>query len=128
MNKKMIVILCTIIVVMITIFISTGFNKRTDVVLLDYSLADGGTDLNINVAVSSSMGCVRGTGIKNNGSNKYITFYSTFGFLNSKLGAKSEFEIDIDSTTEEIYFYKGNGEYDLVLKRNKETNKWDKVI
>lgn len=128
MNKKIIAILGTIVVVILTLFIATGFNKRTDVVLLDYSLADGGTALNINVAVSSSMGYVRGTGIKNDGNNKYITFYSTFGFLNSKLGAKSEFQIDIDSTTEEIYFYKGNGEYDLVLKRNKETNKWDKVI
>ena len=48
--------------------------------------------------------------------NYYLTFYSTFG-INSKLGAKDNFEITLDENVDEIYFYTGNKGYKKVLEK-----------
>ena len=65
MKKKMITVIIIVGVLVATFLISTGFHKRTDVVLVDYSVSEDGTEINLGVQVSSSMGYVRG--FKNNG-------------------------------------------------------------
>ena len=124
MKKRIAVILTLVIIIILIILIATGFKKRSDVVLTDYSVSEDGTKLTLKVAVSSSMGYTRSLKIKQGGDNKYITFYSTFGGFNSKLGAKDTFDIEVDSMCSEIYFYKGDGGYNLVLEKDKTTNKW----
>ncbi len=124
MKKKIAIILTLIIAIVLAIFIATGFKKRTDVVITDYSVSEDGTKIKLNVAVSSSMGYTRSLKIKQGGDNKYITFYSTFGGFNSKIGAKNTFEIEVDSMCSKIYFYKSDGGYNLVLEKDKTTNKW----
>jgi len=57
--------------------------------------------------------------------NYYFTFYSTFG-INSKLGAKDTFTIDIDNNVDEIYFYTGGKGYKKVLELN-DDGEWVKV-
>lgn len=124
MKKKTIIVILIIVFVLVGIFILEGFQKRTDVILTNYSLSEDGTKMKLNIAISSSVGYARSLRIKQGGDNKYITFYSTFGFINSKLGAKNEFEIELNPSCTEIYFYKGNGGYKLVLEKNQETNEW----
>ena len=56
----------------------------------------------------------------------YLTFYSTFGGINSPFGAKSEFELDLNENDTEIYFCRANGGYELVLQKNVDTGEWAK--
>ena len=107
------------------VFIGSGFNPRGDVYLADYSVSDDGGQITMQVAVASSVGYTRGFRSEQGGFNEYVTFYSAFGGLNSKLGAKSTFVLDIDAVNcDEIYFYHGNGGYKLVLQKDTLTGHW----
>ena len=124
--KKKVIVVITIIGVLITAFlIGTGFQKRTDVALVDYSVSEEGTALNLGVQVLSSMGYIRG--FENNGGGvkpHYLTFYSTFGGLNSSFGAVNSLTLEIDSDDTEIYFNRQDGGYELVLVKDEETDEW----
>lgn len=129
-NKKLILISVIAIIVILTasFFVGTGFIERTDVILTDYSVSEDGTQITLNASVSSSMGYIRG--FKNNGGGvkpHYLTFYSTFGGLNSKLGAKNEFVLEVNEDDSEIYFNRAGGGYELVLQKNTETGEWEKT-
>lgn len=108
-------------------FVGTGFLERMDVLLYDYSVSEDGTKLTFNASIASSMGFIRG--YKDNGGGvkpHYLTFYSTFGGLNSSFGAKKEFVLELDENDSEIYFKRGNRSYKLVLKKNAETGFWER--
>uniref|UniRef100_UPI004024F07A hypothetical protein n=1 Tax=Eubacterium sp. TaxID=142586 RepID=UPI004024F07A len=129
-NKKLILISVIAVIVILTasFFVGTGFIERTDVILTDYSVSEDGTQITLNASVSSSMGYIRG--FKNNGGGvkpHYLTFYSTFGGLNSKLGAKNEFVLEVNEDDSEIYFNRAGGGYELVLQKNTETGEWEKT-
>ncbi len=129
-NKKLILISVIAVIVILTVsfFVGTGFIERTDVILTDYSVSEDGTQITLNASVSSSMGYIRG--FKNNGGGvkpHYLTFYSTFGGLNSKLGAKNEFVLEVNEDDSEIYFNRAGGGYELVLQKNTETGEWEKT-
>ncbi len=129
-NKKLILISVIAVIVILTAsyFIGTGFIERTDVILTDYSVSEDGTQITLNASVSSSMGYIRG--FKNNGGgvkSHYLTFYSTFGGLSSKLGAKNEFVLEVNEDDSEIYFNRAGGGYELVLQKNTETGEWEKT-
>lgn len=123
MKKKILIIALTIIIVFTGVFLGSGFRKRTDVVLRDFSVSEDGSKITLHVAVSGSAGYIRDMKIKLGGDNKYLTFYPTFGLLNSKLGAKDEFELEVGSYCGSIYFYTGDGGYKEVLQKT-ETGDW----
>ena len=114
----MLLMIVVILILIILLFFGTS-GKRTDVFLQDYQVSEDGKRMKIKVSVSSSMGYIRDLKVKQDGDNQCITFYSTFG-LNNKFGAKNEFEIDLNPNCEEIYFYRGNEEYELVLRKDSE--------
>lgn len=125
MKKKMIAVTTIIIVLATTFLISTGFHKRTDVVLVDYFVSEDGTAINLGVQVSSSMGYVRG--FKNNGGGvkpHYLTFYSTFGGVNSSFGTVNSFTLELEKDDTEIYFNRPDGGYELVLVKDEKTGEW----
>lgn len=129
MNKKSAVILViTVIVVLAFSFLfGSGFDKRTDVVLLDYSVSENGIKLTFHASVMASMGYIRG--FEDNGGGikpHYLTFYATFGGLNSAWGAKSEFVLELDEKDTQIYFNRAGGGYELVLQKDEQTGKWVK--
>lgn len=135
-KKKMTVfaVVLTVIICFITIILIFSFNKKNDVILLNYSIEDE-EEMTLVVALADTFGDVRSLTEKNNGKDKYITFYSTYPLL-SRFG-KSEFEIELNQECENIYFNRGNrnfgsehkiykGEkYSLALRKNKETNEWE---
>ena len=98
MIKKILIIMLAVVVVLSSLyFVGTGFFERSDVYLGDYSVSEDGTELTFNASVASSMGFIReykdnGGGVKPH----YLTFYSTFGGLNSSFGAKNEFVLELD--------------------------------
>ena len=127
MKRKVIFITAMIVILIATFLISTGFIKRTDVVLFDYIVAEDGSAISLDVQVSSSMGHTRG--FKDNGGGikpHYLTFYSTFGGLNSSFGAKNSFILELDDDDTEIYFSRPNGGYELVLIKNVDNGKWER--
>lgn len=128
MLKRILIILLTVVIVLSALyFVGTGFLERMDVLLYDYSVSEDGTELTFNAGVMSSMGFIRA--YKDNGGGvkpHYLTFYSTFGGLNSSFGAKSEFVLELDADDNEIYFKRSNGGYELVLQKNEETGDWER--
>lgn len=127
-NKKLPVIIAAIGILMVSFVIGTGFTKRTDVILTDYSVSEDGTKIILKTSVASSMGYVRG--FKNDGGGvkpHYLTFYATFGGLNSTFGAKNEFVLEVDEDDSEIYFNRTDGGYELVLQKDAQTGVWGKT-
>ncbi|MBQ2888552.1 MAG: hypothetical protein IJE29_06525 [Firmicutes bacterium] len=129
-TKRTVVTWISIIAVLIAslimfFLIGTGFVERTDVVLVDYSVSEDGTKLTFTTSIPTSMGYIRGFDDKGGGVKPhYLTFYSTFGGLNSSFGAKYEYELDLGENDTEIYFNRPNGGYALVLQKNIDTGEW----
>jgi len=123
--KKKILIIIGIIVILGGIFFFTTGKKRTDVYLKDFEVSSDGKTMTINIGVSGSEGYVRKMKRTSGSMNYYYTFYSTYG-INSKLGAKDSFEIELDKNVDEIYFYTGDKGYKLVLTK-RPLLKWEKV-
>lgn len=126
MNKnKIIIIIGTIIgISLIGLFLLTG-RARTDIYLKSFELSADKKTMTIKIGVSSSSGYVRKMKRTAGGMNYSFTFYSTFG-INSKLGSKDTFKIELDDNVDEIYFYTGNKGYKKVLEKT-DTGKWVKV-
>lgn len=125
MKKQIGIIMLSLIIVSGLLLLSTG-GKIASVMLNDYSISKDGNVMTLKVGVASSIGYIRALKEKQEENNKYITFYSTYG-LNSSIGAKSEFQIDLNPSCNEIYFYRGNDGYVLILHKNEETNDWELV-
>lgn len=117
-NKKNVILILIIILVIIllSLFLSTG-NKRSDVYLKGFQLSSDGTKMTLNVGVSGSVGYIRKMKRSSGSMDYYCTFYSTFG-INSSLGSKDTFVIDIDNNVSSIYFYTGDNGYRKVLEKN----------
>lgn len=125
-NKKILIIIITVIVLLLCVlFLLTG-NKRTDVYLKDYEVSSDGKVITLKVGVSSSAGYIRKMKQTSGSMNYYLTFYSTFG-INSKLGAKDTYVLEINSNADAIYFYTGNKGYKQVLQKN-DNGEWIKVV
>lgn len=123
MKKKVLIVLVLLIIaIILLIFFGIG-SKRTDVYLEDFSVESNWDVMKIKVGISSSSGYVRTMKMKTEGTNIYITFYSTVG-INNKINSKNEFEFDISVICDKIYFYNGDGSYTKVLEKDKETNNW----
>jgi len=121
--RKRIAILGIVVVFLVgVLFLSTG-GARTDVFLHTFEVSEDGKTMTLNVEVTSSAGYIRKMKQTSGSMNPYLTFYSTFG-INSKLGAKDEFQIELDENMDEIYFYKGDRGYVKVLEKDKETGEW----
>lgn len=128
MRKKIIIISVFIILVAVTWIIGSGFNKRTDVYLVDYSVSENGSEITLQVGVAGSMGYVRSfLNDTNEVDIMEMQFYSAFGGLNGSIGAKSEFTILLNPECREIYFYHDD-EFDLVLQKNQDTGEWGRPL
>lgn len=125
MKKKVIIIVLLIVAIIGVLFFSTG-GKRTDIMIINYTVSEDGTTMTFQAGVASSMGYIRTMREKDDGVAKYLTFYQTFG-LNSTLGANDEFQIELDSDCKEIYLYEGPDEYRMVLQKDDISNEWVRV-
>lgn len=130
MKKSLVVtLLCVILAAVLTYCVMTGLCERMDVLLNGFSVSKDGTKMTITVDIASSAGYTRG--FKDNGGGvkpHYLTFYSTFGGINSRFGAKNTFEIELSETDSEIFFKREQGGYELVLQKNEHSGKWERPI
>ena len=125
MKKKVMIISFIVLVLIVTGFFLALGGKRTDVFLKDFELSQDGKTMTLKVGVSSSAGYIRKMKQTSGSMNYYFTFCSTFG-INSKLGAKDTFEIELDNNVDEIYFYTGLKGYRKVLDKN-DIDEWINV-
>lgn len=126
-KKKIITVIAGIVVLIVVFFIGTGFMKNSNIVLTHYSISEDGTEITMDVGVSVSIGYVRSFQNKGGGVKPhYLTFYSTFGGINSSLGAKNTFTLKLAPEDTEIYFNRTDGGYELVLVKDEETGQWHK--
>lgn len=124
-RKRIIAIVIIALFIIAAFLVSTGFSERTDVYLGDFSISEDGKELTFTAGVPSSMGYIRGYKDEGGGVKPhYLKFYSTFGGLNSSLGAKSEFVLELDEDDNEIFFSRPDGGYELVLQKDKGTGEW----
>ena len=118
MKKKNIIIFISFsLIALITLFILITGRSRVDVYLKDYEISSDGKIMTLKIGVTNSSGYVRKMKRTSGSTNYYYTFYSTFG-INSRIGAKDTFIIDIDENVHEIYFFTGDGGYKLVLQKD----------
>lgn len=122
--RKIFILFLVVLVVAALLFLGTGFLSRSNVVLVDYSVSGDGT-MYLQVGITTSMGYTRGFRAEEKGNECYLTFLSTFGGLNSPIGAKSQFALTVEPDWEAIYFCIGNGEYQQVLI--KENGQWNRA-
>lgn len=124
-KRKFIIAFLIILIIFIVLYFNNGFKKRADVILMDYSVLENGSVIKLDIGISASIGYVRSLKLKQKENSIYITFYSTFGFFNNKMGSKGEYEIKVNPKIDKIYFYKGDEKYNLVLQKNELTNEWE---
>ena len=124
MRKYLSVFAVLIIIVVGLLFVSSGFKKRTDVCLADFSVSEDNSVITLQTLLSGSMGYIRTMKAERDNDVIHCSFYSTFGGLNSSIGSKSSFEIPLDDSLKKIYFDRGNGEEYLVLEKDTVTNVW----
>ncbi len=129
MFKRILVSLVVIIVALCAIyFIGTGFQEASNEVLVDYTVSEDGTELTFLVGSMESIGYVRGFQDKGGGVKPhYLTFYRTFGGINSSLGAKNIFTLELSPEDTEIYFNRPGGGFELVLIKDENTGEWNRA-
>ena len=54
MKKRIIAVIVILAVLVALFFIGTGFQKRMDVVLVDYSVSEDGTEITLDVGIPTS--------------------------------------------------------------------------
>lgn len=107
--------------------VGTGFIEQHQAVLTDFALSEDGSRITMEISVMSSMGYVRGYRDMGGGVKPhYLVFYSTFGGLNSRLGAKNTFVLELGKDDREIWFNRAGGGYELVLIRDEATGTWQR--
>lgn len=126
-DKKKIIIGAIIAIAIIGggLFLLTS-KVRTDVYLKDFEVQKDGKTMILKVGISNSTGYVRKMQKVSDELDHCYSFYSTFG-INSKLGAKDTFEIELDENDNKIYFYDEDKSCKLVLVKNSATQKWEKI-
>ena len=109
------------------LFITPGFQKRTDVYLQKFSVSDDGSVITMQMFTVGSMGYIRAMETKQIGDEIHCSFYSCFGGLNSSIGSEYRFDIQPDDSAERIYFDRGTSPDVLVLERDPDTGVWAAV-
>ena len=124
-------------IIILFIVVVLGYNKKNDIILDDFKIDENTNQMTLIILMTDTIGGARTISIKDNGKDKYITFYSTFPLMSKT--AKDSFVIELNPECENIYFNRGNGDlssttknykgekYGLVLKKNTTLNVWGVV-
>ena len=125
---KYLVGICVVVVAIVAIYlVGTGLLKRTDVVINEYALSEDAETMTVKAGPAGSMGYIRDVSVKRDGNRLCLVFYSAFGGLNSSLGARNQFAFSVSGEVTEIAVYRGEGKYEVVLKKEVETRAWVRV-
>lgn len=125
-RKAVFGVLAALVLLAVLWFVGTGFIKCESVSMGNFTVSEDGKTLTFNAGVTTSMGYIRGFRAERVENAQYLTFYNTFGGLNSRFGAKTEFTLPLEESDDFIYFNMLNGQYRLALEKDKLTREWRK--
>lgn len=118
-KKKTVLLIGLITVVFFICFIGSGFMKNAFVTVEKYTVNADGTEITIHTSVASSMGYVRKVSIhEQQGGKMYLDFYSAFGGMNGRIGAKNVYILPLKVETESIGIYRNSDCYEQVLVKD----------
>ncbi len=120
-------VLAAVLLVAGVYLVGTGLTRRTDVHVAEYTLSEDGKTMSIIAGVSGPMGYIRDVAVRTDAEKVYLTFFSAFGGLNSRLGARNQFEFPISDAATQIYVYRGESGDELILQKNPENSQWEWV-
>ena len=124
--KKFLWVLCAVLLVLALLFVYSGFGRRTDVYVGAFEVSEGGKALTMHTGIWSSMGYTRAVRTKQVGDTLQCTFYTAFGGLNSKIGARNVFDLPVEGCNS-IAFFRGDGRWDIVLQKDPATGAWERT-
>ena len=129
MKKRVGIIVLVLVCMIVLEVVVSGFSIQYSAYITDdFTVSEDGSKITFKVGVGSSMGYVRGYKDEGGGVKPhYLKFYSAWGGFNSSIGAKNEFVLELSPEDTEIYVYHGEGGYDLALKKDATSGKWERV-
>lgn len=123
-KKKCLLIMAVLLVLGAAYLLNTVLVPRNDVHLANWQLSTDGTQLTMQVNVPNPVLSVRDFADKGGGVKPhYLHFYAGLGKSDRSLRIEHEFVLDLQPDDAEIYFYRGDGGYELVLQKN-EAGEW----
>lgn len=124
-DRKSTIIVLLVVILAIGSIIGSGFAKKTDVVLYEYTVAEDGSSVTLVAAPTSAFGRSRGFEEEIIDGGHYLTFYRTFGFFGFH-ASEINHELELSQEDTGIYFNRPDGEFELVLEKDAETGEWTK--
>lgn len=125
--RRLITITSGVLAAVFLWFAFTGMVVRKDVYIVEYSVLPSGNAMAIGVGIAGSMGYIRDyRNVSQDPTTMELQFFSAFGGLNSRLGARNTFLIPLDNTCTHIYISTYQGPR-LVLVKNNDSGIWERV-
>lgn len=99
--------------------LGTGFLRRTDAYIADFSVSEDGREMTLHMGAASSAGYLRKVAVKQqHGGRCYLDVYAAFGGINGKIGAKRTFTVSLSEDTDTILLQRAKNAYEPVLYRD----------
>ena len=126
-KKKAALIIGIIIALVLVYLVGSGFLKNTSAYIEDYAISADGTEITLNIGMSSSMGYIRNVSVhQQEGGKPYLDCYSAFGGMNGSIRAKDTFIFHLDEETSIIGIYRSTNCYEEVLVKS-EDGSWQRT-
>ena len=116
--KTTAIVLAVLLVLAAAWLVVTGMQKRTDVFITDWTTSESGDSITITTGIGSSMGFARAVRANERDDTLELDFYNAWGGLNSSLGAKSEFTIELPDGCEKVAVRTSDGYRDFLEKND----------
>ena len=123
LTKKQTIAVLLVVVLALASIIGSGFAKKNDVVIYEYTVAEDGTSVSMVAAPTSAFGRARGFQEEVTDGNHYLTFYRTFGFFGFH-ASEINHVVEVAEEDTGIYFNRPDGEFELVLEKDPATGEW----
>ena len=123
LNKKQTIAVLLVVILAVGSIIGSGFAKKTDVIVYEYTVAEDGSSVTLVAAPTSAFGRARGFEEEIIDGGHYLTFYRTFGFFGFH-ASEINHEVALSEEDTGIYFNRPNGEFELVLEKDLATGDW----
>ena len=123
LTKKQTIAVLLVVVLALASIIGSGFAKKTDVVIYEYTVAEDGSSVSMVAAPTSAFGRARGFQEEVSDGNHYLTFYRTFGFFGFH-ASEINHVVEVAEEDTGIYFNRPDGEFELVLEKDPATGEW----
>lgn len=123
LSKKQTILVLLIVILAIGSLIGSGFAKKTDVIIYEYTVSEDGTQLDLVAAPTSAFGRARGFEEEIKDGGHYLTFYRTFGFFGFH-ASEINHVLELAEEDTAVYFNRPDGEFELVLEKDSATGEW----